>query len=508
MIGHAVADALDLAEQVGVQQDGDPATAQLGQQVAHDAPPDGVERARGLVEQQQARPADQGLRDAQALLHALRHRLDAAPALVAEPDQPQQLGALGRAAGRARRALVQVQELVGGGPPGEAEELGQIAQRAARRRRAGGGAAHAHGARRGPHEPGRALDQRRLARAVGPQQADELGLADRQVDPAQRVGGAVALGQPLDLERRRHERRRTIPCAPVSTVRIRPGHRRRRPAAAGALRRGRRLARRAWPAGPVGHHAVVAAPERGRAREDVGAGSRPAHRRGGARRDAARGARPGHPSAARGADRRARALRRGARDLAPARRPGHRRPARDRGGRRGARGGRGRAARRLLGGRAAARGVVRAPGLRAVGDASTSTAGSARSSPCGCDPRASRDLRAHRGRDRQAPERRPRPPGTGCPACTARSRPPRCAHPPGPRPATRRRASSKETTNGAPGARATGGALALGLRADPQGEDDAGARPARQHGDLPAGQQRLWARPAPPDRAGAAGGTP
>ena len=40
---------------------------------------------------------------------------------------------------------------------------------------------------------------------------------------AQRVGGAVALGQPLDLERRRHERRRTIPCAPLSNVRIRPG---------------------------------------------------------------------------------------------------------------------------------------------------------------------------------------------------------------------------------------------------------------------------------------------
>ena len=132
---HAVADALDLAEQMGVEQHGDAAPAQLAEQVAHDPPPDRVERARGLVEQQQARPADQRLRDPEALLHALRHRLDAAAALVAEADQRQQLGALGRAAGRARQALVQVQQLVGARPAGEAEELGQIAERAARRRR-------------------------------------------------------------------------------------------------------------------------------------------------------------------------------------------------------------------------------------------------------------------------------------------------------------------------------------------------------------------------------------
>ena len=73
------------------------------------------------------------------------------------------------------------------GPAGEAEELGQVAERAPRGRRPGRGAAHAHGPRRRADEPRGALDQRRLARAVGPEQADELGLADRQVDPAQRV---------------------------------------------------------------------------------------------------------------------------------------------------------------------------------------------------------------------------------------------------------------------------------------------------------------------------------
>ena len=61
---HAVADPLDLAEQMGVEQHGDAAPAQLAEQVAHDPPPDRVERARGLVEQQQPRAADERLRDA------------------------------------------------------------------------------------------------------------------------------------------------------------------------------------------------------------------------------------------------------------------------------------------------------------------------------------------------------------------------------------------------------------------------------------------------------------
>ena len=64
------------------------------------------------------------------------------------------------------QALVQPEQLVRRVPAGEAEELGQIAERPARGGRAGGGAAHAHRARRGAHEAGRALDQRRIRGAA------------------------------------------------------------------------------------------------------------------------------------------------------------------------------------------------------------------------------------------------------------------------------------------------------------------------------------------------------
>ena len=45
------------------------------------------------------------------------------------------------------------------------------------------------------------LDRRRLARAVGPEQAEHLAAPDREVDPADRLQIAVALAQAADLDR-------------------------------------------------------------------------------------------------------------------------------------------------------------------------------------------------------------------------------------------------------------------------------------------------------------------
>jgi hypothetical protein len=138
---HAVADALDLAEQVGVEEHGDAPAAQLLQQCADGAAPGRVQGACGLVQQQQPRAADEGLGDPQPLLHALGHRLDAAVAGVGQPDEVEQLGSLGGAAGGAGQALVQLEQLGGGGPAREAEELGQVAERAPGVERARGRAA-------------------------------------------------------------------------------------------------------------------------------------------------------------------------------------------------------------------------------------------------------------------------------------------------------------------------------------------------------------------------------
>jgi len=92
---------------VRVEQDGNPAPAQLLQQPADDPPSDRVEGAGRLVEQQQLRAADQGLGDSQPLLHALRHRLDPLVPRLAQLDQAEQLGPLRRAAVRAGEPLVQ-----------------------------------------------------------------------------------------------------------------------------------------------------------------------------------------------------------------------------------------------------------------------------------------------------------------------------------------------------------------------------------------------------------------
>ena len=91
---------------MGVEQHRDAALAQLLEQAAHDAPTDGVKRAGRLIEQQQPRGADQRLRDAEPLLHSLRHRLDPLGARIAELDQVEQLGPLSRAALGAAEALV------------------------------------------------------------------------------------------------------------------------------------------------------------------------------------------------------------------------------------------------------------------------------------------------------------------------------------------------------------------------------------------------------------------
>ena len=121
----------------------------------------------------------------------------------------------GRGRGRARRAravrgapprrrasrqlLVQREQLVGRAPVGEAEQLGEVPERACaaasrpgcrRCRRAGGR----------PHEPAGDLHQRRLARAVRAQQAEQLARPELEVDAAQRLHRAVGLAQAGDRQ--------------------------------------------------------------------------------------------------------------------------------------------------------------------------------------------------------------------------------------------------------------------------------------------------------------------
>ena len=76
---------------------------------------------------------------------------------------------------------MQLQHLVGGVPAGEAEELGEIPERAGPRgsRPAPGDL----GLPRSPHEPDEDLHERRLPGPVRPEQADELAFAHPRSTP-------------------------------------------------------------------------------------------------------------------------------------------------------------------------------------------------------------------------------------------------------------------------------------------------------------------------------------
>ena len=69
-----------------------PSRAQLAEQLAQLDPGARVEARGRLVEQQHLRVVDQGVGQAQPLLHAARQGLDVGVALVAEVDELQQVG--------------------------------------------------------------------------------------------------------------------------------------------------------------------------------------------------------------------------------------------------------------------------------------------------------------------------------------------------------------------------------------------------------------------------------
>ena len=198
MISDAVADVLDLAEQVRVEQHGDAAAAQLLEQVAHGAPArPGPARssARRAAAAAASRPAPGRSRGAAACPWTSSPR--GAPRSSASPTSSSSSRALGRAARRARQPLVQREHLVGACTSrGSGRARPGSRARGARLGEPAGAPQTATLAGARAHEPAGDLRQRRLARAVGPEQADQLALADLEVDAAQRLRRAVALVQP------------------------------------------------------------------------------------------------------------------------------------------------------------------------------------------------------------------------------------------------------------------------------------------------------------------------
>ncbi len=154
-----------------------------------------------------------------------------------ERDELEQASPLGGAAARAGEPLVQLEHLVGRVPAGEAEELGQVAERCARGARAG--------ARPGDRRlcrPSGARARQAIFTSVdlpapfGPSRPTSSPSPTSQIDTLQRLDGAVALTQPADGESIGHAA--TVLWVYATRLHGGPGVRRGRTARRGARTRG------------------------------------------------------------------------------------------------------------------------------------------------------------------------------------------------------------------------------------------------------------------------------
>ena len=188
-----LAQAVGLVHVVGREQDGHAALlAQLGDEVPHGAAGDRVEADRRLVEDQQPRAVDERLRELQPPDHAARVRRDHAVGVLEHPgrlerpvDPPGPLGPRDVEEAREQHRVL---------APGERalgrELLGDVADQPPDRHALARDvvAEHVGDAGRDPQQRGEDADRRRLARAVGAEEAEHLAGPDLEVD---RVDGGL-----------------------------------------------------------------------------------------------------------------------------------------------------------------------------------------------------------------------------------------------------------------------------------------------------------------------------
>src|SRR5437867_7173172 len=205
---HAVADLLDLAQQVRVEEHrGTPSRG-----ASHDAPnvdaADGVEGRGRLIEDDERRLAEQGDAQPESLLHALGEAPDEVAGPIGEPHDPERLvGCLAASrAGHAHQLAVQCQHLARLEPGLVPEQLRQVADLASRPKVTQRSAEDLATAAGRPGEAEQELDGRGLAGAVRAEEAEDLASPDGHRQSGHRLDLAVPLLEIGDLDRRQVER--------------------------------------------------------------------------------------------------------------------------------------------------------------------------------------------------------------------------------------------------------------------------------------------------------------
>ena len=197
-----VAQPLHLAQEVGVEQHRGPAFAGLADDRPHVAAPDRVQRGRRLVQDHECGIPQQRRREAQALLHPLAEAAGPLVGAIGEAGEGQHPLDLCRSRARceAGQGGVETEHLVGREPGLVPEQLGQVADPAARLAVPDPTTEHRPLARRRPRQAEQQLDRRRLARPVGAEEAEHLAGLDVQVERVERHGPAVDLAQRVGLD--------------------------------------------------------------------------------------------------------------------------------------------------------------------------------------------------------------------------------------------------------------------------------------------------------------------
>ena len=124
---------------------------------------------------------------------------------ASQVDQLEQLGALGRAAVGAGQPLMQREHLVRARPAGKAEQLGEVAERAARLGEPAGAPDTSAGPALGRTSPQAIFTSVDLPAPFGPEQPDQLARRDLEVDARSASVAAVALVQRRDGQSGRHQ---------------------------------------------------------------------------------------------------------------------------------------------------------------------------------------------------------------------------------------------------------------------------------------------------------------
>src|SRR5450759_1010404 len=165
-----------------IEKHGRSAVALCADDVANHAAPHRVEPRCRLVEEDNLRLVNQRLSQAESLQHALGKAAQATVSVLRDANELEHLRnpSTQSAGGHAAQSSVQMEELRGGEPVVKPKVLWQKANLPARINVARGRAEHLGVAARWSYQAEEHLDRRALARAVGPEKAEDLTAIHRQ----------------------------------------------------------------------------------------------------------------------------------------------------------------------------------------------------------------------------------------------------------------------------------------------------------------------------------------